>query len=198
MSHLRCPLVLLAAGLFAAAGCSQDRHVFRSTVDLPTSVAVVDAMRDATLWQMDVPVQHKLVLDFDHRPELEPIITNTRPATRLAWRMYADGKVMPVKSDRLRLPGTPILVTVSYRPSPELPPEPEADAEAETAEPMIMDAEPAQEAGDLHMDEQADDKEPDEPEPALEVQEAQVDEDQPATGEKEPSELDDDEAQLLD
>ncbi len=119
---LKAPCVGLAL-LTSLTGCSFDKHVFESTVDLPTSVALVDPLRNKTLWQMDIPVEHKLVLDFDRPFEIEPIWSNQKPATQMTWRLYNVREVRPKYWKSMKLPGEPFVMRVSYRPSPEFPPE---------------------------------------------------------------------------
>lgn len=117
-------LTLICAPLLT--GCSQDKIVIDSTVFYPASVAIVDPGRKLTIWQMDVPVDHKLVLDFDRPLELEFLNANMKPATKMSWRLYLSGRGAPVEKDRIDLPGTPIIVRETYRPAPEYPPHPTA------------------------------------------------------------------------
>lgn len=114
--------ILMLIGLVGVPGCSQDIHVFKSTVDKPVTVAVVDPVRDVTIWEMDIPVAHKVKIDLDRQPEFEPVYADLRPPRFLAWRVYHEKGGNPIESDRIKLPGTPVLLQVSYRPSGELPP----------------------------------------------------------------------------
>ena len=125
-SPLRNVMLLVGLGL-VLVGCSMDKHVFVSSVDKPMSVALVDHHRDRTLWEMDIPVQHKLVLDFDRPYEFEPLRANMEPATKMSWRLYnlspKLGRHIPTEWHRRDLPGTPFMIKVSLRPAPEFPPE---------------------------------------------------------------------------
>ena len=125
-SAIRNQMILLGL-ITVLGGCSMDKHVFVSSVDKPMSVALVDTHRDRTLWEMDIPVYHKLVLDFDRPLEFEPIRANMEPATKLSWRLYnlnpKAGRYIPVEWNSRDLPGTPFVIRVSLRPAPEFPPE---------------------------------------------------------------------------
>ena len=123
MLHIRFATIFLALTVITTlAGCSQDKHTFESTVYRPTSLALIDTAGETTLWQMDIPVEHKLVVDFDRMPEVEPIWANMRPATKMSWRLYNVREPRPKQWDSMKLPGTPIKMRVTYRPAPEYPP----------------------------------------------------------------------------
>ncbi len=120
--------VMLLLGLASVLiGCSMDKYAFVSTVDKPMSVALVDHHRDKTLWEMDIPVQHKLVLDFDRPLEFEPLRANMEPATKMSWRLYnlrpKLGRHLPIEWHRRDLPGMPFMIKVTLRPAPEFPPD---------------------------------------------------------------------------
>jgi len=128
--------ILILIGLVGVPGCSQDIHVFKSTADKPITVAVVDPVRDVTVWEMDIPVAHKVKIDLDRQPEFEPIYADLRPPRFLSWRVYHEKGGNPIESDRIKLPGTPVLLQVSYRPSGELPPPPAMHPPEEAVSPI--------------------------------------------------------------
>ncbi len=116
-------LVIMAGVL---AGCdtlgknihmSLDRHVYESTVQLPTNVAVVEPYSGEVLWSMEVPVEHKLTLDFSRKNEAEPASVSGHPATSMSWKLSGARK----ESGKVSLPGTPVGMKVSYRQAPEFP-----------------------------------------------------------------------------
>ena len=121
---------LLALTLtLSSLGCSNDKHVFVSTVNQPTTVILLDTYKSQAVWEMDIPVNHKLVLDFDGTEagtSSEGVAPNW-----VNWKLYrADDlptntgrarKGTLVSSDRVDLTGAKILMQASYRPSPELP-----------------------------------------------------------------------------
>jgi hypothetical protein len=121
-------LLLPALAGLLMAGCSQDKHVFKSTIHLPVNVEVYDTASDQVLWRKEVPVGLKLVLDFDRPLEFEPMWTNMQPATSMQWRLYRDDETKNLE-ERFKwkeahvehFPGTPIMLRVSYRPAPEYP-----------------------------------------------------------------------------
>jgi hypothetical protein len=96
---------------------SIDRHVYESTVQLPTNVAVVEPYSGEVLWSMEVPVEHKLTLDFNRSGEFEPAVISGHPATSMSWRLSGPRK----ESGSVKLPGTPVGMKVSYRQAPEFP-----------------------------------------------------------------------------
>lgn len=120
-------MLTLAAGLLA--GCeslpdhtfmSMDRHVYHSTVQLPTNVQIVEPYSGEVLWSMEVPVEHKLVLDFDRKGEAELVSVSQHPATNMKWWLVPQGKGQK-ESGSVALNGTPVSMKVSYRKSPEFP-----------------------------------------------------------------------------
>ena len=121
---------LLALTLtLSSLGCSQDKHVFVSTVNQPTTVVLLDTYKSEAVWEMDIPVNHKLVLDFEGAAE-NASSDGVAPSW-VEWKLYrADDlptdtgknrKGSLVSSDRVDLTGSKILMQASYRPSPELP-----------------------------------------------------------------------------
>ena len=112
---------LLLAGA-VLTGCSQDRHVFISTVNLPTTVTLYDPLADQSVWSKDIPVGQKLVLDLDREGEEELFSVSGHPATMLTWELYDLDSSEPLVEDQMALPGVPIVIKVSYRPSPEYAP----------------------------------------------------------------------------
>ena len=62
-------LMLVVTMFLSAMGCSaSDKHVFVSTVYQPTTLTLLDTYQNQSVWEMDIPVNHKLVLDFDNNP----------------------------------------------------------------------------------------------------------------------------------
>lgn len=107
---------------FLLTACSQDKHVYYSSVDRPTNVTVYDPYADKPLWIKEIPVGQTLEIDFDRSDEKEWQSVTLKPADQLTWNLYqGDTNDNLVASDRVRLPGTPVMIKVSYRPSPEYP-----------------------------------------------------------------------------
>lgn len=124
-SSLKLTLLLPLLAMLLTA-CSRDVHVFNSTVDQPTNVTIYDPMAKQALWTREIPVGQSLRLDFDRAGEsgLREFITTNKsmPATQMKWKMYrTDGWTRPLGSESVKLPGTPVRIDVSYRPSPEYP-----------------------------------------------------------------------------
>ena len=129
-------LLLLTAAL--ATGCSADRQIIQSTINRPASVAIVDATTLETLWTMDVPVAHSLMLDFNNRSDIPGVSVADSPATSVIWRLYKTREVqtsfiggnqyhirgVSVDHEQIELPGTPIRTVVSYREKAKEPPPP--------------------------------------------------------------------------
>jgi len=121
---------LLALTLtLSSLGCSQDKHVFESTVNQPTTIILLDTYKSEACWEMDIPVNHKLVLDFegtDSGKSSEGVAPSW-----VDWELYrADDlptdtgrarKGSLIDSGRVDLTGAKILMQASYRPSPEMP-----------------------------------------------------------------------------
>lgn len=113
-------------GLLCLAGCSNDRHVFYSTPDQPTTVVLADSITGRTLWEKEVPVQRKLVLDLDREGDVEIMKVDPRkPATKMRWKLYDMRSNDKLEDHEQELPGTPIVMRVKLR-APEMPDPPEA------------------------------------------------------------------------
>ena len=106
---------------FFLAACSNDTHRFYSSPTLPTNVTVFDPIADKPLWIKEIPVGKTLEIDFDRLDEKEWQGVALKPATRFTWKLYADTNDDPIASDEVALPGTDVVIKVSYRPSPEYP-----------------------------------------------------------------------------
>ncbi|MAE67550.1 MAG: hypothetical protein CMJ18_25105 [Phycisphaeraceae bacterium] len=102
--------------------CSADKHVVRSTVFKPASVAIRDLVSKEIIWSYDVPVQHKLHLNFNRSGEYVPITYADRPAEVMIWSLYDEISGRKVAKGVERMPGVPIIMERSYRKGPELPP----------------------------------------------------------------------------
>ncbi len=122
---------LLALTLtLSSLGCAaKDKHVFVSTVNQPTTVILLDTYKSEAVWEMDIPVNHKLVLDFEGTAS-KSSSEGVAPSW-VNWKLYrADDlptdtgrsrKGSKIDSGRVDLTGAKILMQASYRPSPELP-----------------------------------------------------------------------------
>ncbi len=114
--------ITLTLSLFGV-GCSEDRHLFYSSVERPTNIALVDPLSDTPVWIKQVPVGQTLELDFDRGDENELQQVQNKPPTHLTWKLYGHSlKDDPLDEETLALPGTPLIIKVSYRPGPEYPP----------------------------------------------------------------------------
>jgi len=111
---------LLCMSFFLAA-CSKDEHTYYSSPTLPTNVTVFDTLGDKPLWIKEIPVGKTLKIDFDRLNENEWQRVSGKPATQFSWSLYDDTNEDPIASDEVALPGTPVRLKVSYRPSPEYP-----------------------------------------------------------------------------
>ncbi len=105
------------------AACSNDQHVFYSSVDRPTNITIYDPLADKPLWIKEIPVGQRLELDFDRGDEKELEKVELQPATALTWSLFDNESTAsdPIVSEQVALPGTPVLIKVNYRPSPEYP-----------------------------------------------------------------------------
>lgn len=155
MSYFKRALsVLVALPLIALAlGCqAQDRHVFHSTVFLPITIELIDTYRSESAWSMDIPVNHKLVMQFDGNPN-GATGADGSSARWVKWELYRAGD-LPTKAgkkqrlgtlisnDKVDLTGKRVRMVVSYRQAPELPGAAEAAPvpEVRTAESLAWEA----------------------------------------------------------
>jgi len=127
LSRRRFVSVLLAttclAVVLVSTGCSQDRHVYRSTRLSPKSISIVSLETGKTLWTKDVPVSHQLLIDFsrDGKGGEEWGSANV-PADEMDWELWTlnstarygsemkDGK--KTDSGHLDLSGEEIIIKV--------------------------------------------------------------------------------------
>lgn len=80
-------LCLLA--VLVSSGCSQDRHVFRSTALAPKAISIVSLETGNTLWTKDVPVGQQLLLDFSRKNKGgEEFSSPDIPADKLTWETW--------------------------------------------------------------------------------------------------------------
>lgn len=120
-------LLVLSLMLMTVGCASQDRHVFVSTVHRPTTLALVDVDQNQSVWEMDIPVNHKLVMDFDNNFHGKTNKLGQSPSW-VDWQLYrSDDRYHPndkgvlVQHGKVDLTGTPVRMQVTYRPSPEEP-----------------------------------------------------------------------------
>ncbi|MEM6853520.1 MAG: hypothetical protein AAF593_03840 [Planctomycetota bacterium] len=70
-------------------GCSQDRHVYRSTALAPKSVSLVSIETGNTLWTKNVPVGEQLLLDFSRKGKGgEEYSSPNIPADKVKWETW--------------------------------------------------------------------------------------------------------------
>lgn len=115
-------LLLIAAAASLGACSSQDKHVFVSTHQLPTTVTLVTALNQQNvLWSKEIPVGHELEVDFDRSDEeVEFASVKMLPAKVMKWEVRKIDEMDSVEKDELKLPGDPVMLKVSYR-KPERP-----------------------------------------------------------------------------
>ncbi len=140
------PLIALVTGCSA-----KDQHVFHSSVNLPTTIALIDTYKNESVWSMDIPVNHDLKLDFEGSASGQTGADGGSPSW-VNWKLTStddlptntgrkrSGKL--VRSDRIDLTGKRIRVAVSYRKSPEMPGSVDAAPvpEAQTAQSLAQEA----------------------------------------------------------
>ena len=70
-------------------GCSQDRHVYRSTAVAPKSVSIVSVETGNTLWTKNVPIGEQLLLDFSRKGKgFEEYSSPNIPADKVKWETW--------------------------------------------------------------------------------------------------------------
>ncbi len=114
----------------SALGCAaKDKHVFVSTVSQPTSLALLDTYSNETVWELDIPVNHKLVLDFEgtaggkSSEGVAPSWVNCKlyRADDLPTDTGRARRGSLVSKERIDITGKKVLMQVSHRPAPEIP-----------------------------------------------------------------------------
>ncbi|MCE9591614.1 MAG: hypothetical protein K8S99_13945 [Planctomycetes bacterium] len=137
--------MLLLALLLALPACSysEDKHTFKSTIDIPKTVSVYDSMRNTELWSKAIPVQHKLILHFKREGDISAMKVQLKPAETMSWELYADGVDDPIEKGLEEMPRTPIMIKMVVRPAPEFPPAKALTAKPATAPPPHAASKPA-------------------------------------------------------
>lgn len=120
-SPLFASVCLLAVLVFA--GCSQDRHVYRSTSYAPKSVSIVSIETGNTLWTKNIPIGEQLLLDFSRNGKGgEEYSSPNTPADKVIWETWTLDAIARYgskmkggkKTDngKLDLPGQAIIIKV--------------------------------------------------------------------------------------
>jgi hypothetical protein len=122
MTAAAVPALGLTAAL-ALVGCSQDRHVFRSTSIQPKSVSIVEVETNNTLWSKDVPAGQQLLIDFSRGGRgFEEYSSPDVPADKMKWELWTNDAVPRYGShmkggkrlagDTVDLPGQQVMIKV--------------------------------------------------------------------------------------
>ena len=113
---------LLGLGcLLSACSSSADRNVYHSTPWSPKTIMVRDTLSHKIIWEKDIPVNHRLVLDFDRPGDYPPFRISHDPAKEMIWSLTQDGTKKLVEQGRFQLQGVSILISMKIRESPEHP-----------------------------------------------------------------------------
>jgi hypothetical protein len=109
----------LALAALALGGCAiKEKHVYKSTPDMPMSVSIVNWTTGEQVWSRDIPVGEQLVLRFlDSDP-----IAHERGYEEMSWVMHPIGSEDPKVKNRMRVPPSQSRrIETTLRPAPELP-----------------------------------------------------------------------------
>ncbi|MEM1107806.1 MAG: hypothetical protein AAGH99_03860 [Planctomycetota bacterium] len=104
-------------------GCSQDRHVYRSTAIAPKSVSLVSVESGNTLWTKNIPVGEQLLLDFSRKNKGgEEYSSPEIPADKVTWETWSLDAIAQygskmkggkkIDSGKVDLPGQEIIIKV--------------------------------------------------------------------------------------
>lgn len=111
--HVRLASLAVAASLLIGCG-SLDKYEYVSTPHLPTTVSLMNTANDEVFWKMDIPVGHKLKLDFDRPGDIDFLKVGKTPADKFAWKLQTvDGEQTEKGTEQLS--GMPFVVKVNYR-----------------------------------------------------------------------------------
>ena len=155
----RAPSYTLAIIIFGAAvaggGCaSVDQHAFVSTETRPVNVALLATGQDQTLWEMQVPINHRLVVKLNRRDEAELFATSGRPADHMLWSLYEQDAPRRVANGDVELGGIPTRLYITYR-SPGHPGDPTPITDLiDEDESAVEELQPRPEEQDPQADEQ--------------------------------------------
>ena len=132
--------VTLVALVLTLGACSQDKHVFRSTVFSPKTIELRDMVSRRVIWSKEVPVGYELVLDFDTPYEKAPFRIGTEPPTKLTWHMKRVETDLPstIEKGKVKLPGVNVIMEVTIRDVPEYPPGYSPGPPPATSQPVVQ------------------------------------------------------------
>jgi len=146
-AHAACLTACVLAALLATGCTSDNTHEFQSRIYQPITITLSDPARQTELWTYDIPTQHMLVLDYNRElqsgwgNEMELFRVKDIPPTHVKWRLYRGfGKDIDrqIAKCRLELPGSPVKMEMTIRPTPEFPPDTTPTAPPATLEPRPM------------------------------------------------------------
>jgi len=105
-------------------GCSQDRHVYRSTALAPKSVSLISIETGNTLWTKNVPIGEQLLLDFSRNGKGgEEYSSPNTPADEVIWETWTLDSIAKYGGSKMKggkktdngkvdLPGQAIIIKV--------------------------------------------------------------------------------------
>jgi hypothetical protein len=97
------------------AACSEDKHLFYSSIGRPTHIELYDTVADRVIWEKHIPIEHTLELDLDREGEPEEWKkVEDKPATNMTWKLYKDLDEDPIASEEVDLSGSRVMIRVSY------------------------------------------------------------------------------------
>lgn len=123
-SRLPACLVLLL-GLALSTGCiSNDKHLFTSLPHQPVTVTVIETQTQTELWKYDIPVWHKLMVNFDTEHQASKDLMGGPGPESMTWSLYGpDARDVfydlmdrePIQRETVQLPGSIVAIKMTVR-----------------------------------------------------------------------------------
>ena len=112
--------IVLLCIVLASVGCSTrdhygwsgNRHNFHSTIANPLTLRLKDIDKGVDVWQLDIPVNHKAVVDFDREEGR---------THRVSWAVLSPDTNWAGLPDSLELDGSRLMLHVVRRDSADVP-----------------------------------------------------------------------------
>ncbi len=125
MKRMTLLIIVLVAGLnltgcmMGPYGQSIDKHDFYSTVQMPVTLELWDRMTNEIIWQLDVPVNKKAVVQLEHATTTTMSQTPATNPTSIKWSIYEPGSLSIRLKNQMELDGNPVLLKYVIRDTPE-------------------------------------------------------------------------------
>ncbi len=112
--------------MLASIGCSKapygmsiDKHDFYSTPLSPVTLELWDKVNDEKIWQLDIPVNKKAVVQLGHDFQKTMLHASRTNAKVIKWSIFEPGSFSVRLKNKMELSRNPVVLKYVIRDSPE-------------------------------------------------------------------------------